>query len=185
MTVPNNPSDTATFVTSNTTTVSLSAATEVNTVVFGAGASEFTIRSATHSQKFQFFGAGIVNNSGKTQTFVSASPSGVILFTNSAAAGSDTMFFMEPSPLSGPPSFLQFNDSSSADHGTFFGVLTTLAGLAGSQGNADGTGGDARFNHPTGVATDSVGNVYVADRNNHTIRRTVRAKPHAFITPTE
>ena len=50
------------------------------------------------------------------------------------------------------------------------GVVTTLAGLAGYQGSADGTGSAARFYYPFGVATDSSGNVYVADTDNHTIR---------------
>ena len=51
------------------------------------------------------------------------------------------------------------------------GVVTTLAGLAGNSGSADGTGSAARFNSPRGVAVDSAGKVYVADTNNHTIRR--------------
>ncbi len=51
------------------------------------------------------------------------------------------------------------------------GGVTTLAGLAGNSGSADGTGSDARFYNPTGVTVDSAGNVYVADRNNHTIRK--------------
>ncbi len=50
------------------------------------------------------------------------------------------------------------------------GVVTTLAGLAGSGGVADGTGAAARFNMPSGVAVDGAGNVYVADTGNHTIR---------------
>src|SRR6266404_2058356 len=50
------------------------------------------------------------------------------------------------------------------------GVVTTLAGLAGFAGSADGTGSAARFDVPFGVATDSSGNVYVADRGNYTIR---------------
>ncbi len=49
-------------------------------------------------------------------------------------------------------------------------VVTTLAGLAGSFGSADGTGSAARFNNPGGVAVDSSGNLYVADAGNSTIR---------------
>src|SRR5260221_14651578 len=47
-------------------------------------------------------------------------------------------------------------------------VVTTLAGLAGMEGSADGAGSAARFLRPEGVATDSAGNVYVADTSNHT-----------------
>jgi len=50
--------------------------------------------------------------------------------------------------------------------------VTTLAGLAGASGNADGTGAAARFDAPQGVAADAAGRaVFVADQNNHTIRR--------------
>ncbi len=52
-----------------------------------------------------------------------------------------------------------------------FGTASTLAGLAGTSGSADGTGNVARFNFPSGVAVDGSGNVYVADTNNHTIRK--------------
>lgn len=51
------------------------------------------------------------------------------------------------------------------------GAVTTLAGLAGSAGNAEGTGSAARFSSPYGIALDGNGNLYVADRNNHTIRK--------------
>ena len=51
------------------------------------------------------------------------------------------------------------------------GVVTTLAGTAGSQGSADGTGADARFYHPVGVAVDGDGNLYVTEDYNHTIRK--------------
>jgi hypothetical protein len=51
------------------------------------------------------------------------------------------------------------------------GLASTLAGLAGVNGSADGTGSSSRFNQPQGVAVDSVGNVFVADTGNHTIRK--------------
>ena len=56
------------------------------------------------------------------------------------------------------------------------GVVSTLAGTgvggaAGTAGSADGTGAAAQFNNPTGVAVDALGNVYVADRGNDTIRK--------------
>jgi hypothetical protein len=59
------------------------------------------------------------------------------------------------------------------------GVVTTLAGLAGSSGSADGTGSTARFNEPRGVAVDSSGNVYVADSGNATIRKVT---PRGLVT---
>ena len=50
-------------------------------------------------------------------------------------------------------------------------VVTTLAGLAGNAGSANGTNSAARFNWPASVAVDSAGNLYVADFYNHTIRK--------------
>jgi sugar lactone lactonase YvrE len=50
------------------------------------------------------------------------------------------------------------------------GVVTTIAGSPGIPGSADGTGSEARFNEPDGMAFDSTGNLVVADFGNHTIR---------------
>jgi hypothetical protein len=55
------------------------------------------------------------------------------------------------------------------------GVVSTLAGLAGSYDSSDGTGSAARFKSPVGVAVDDSGNVYVADRDSHTIRKVTPA----------
>lgn len=51
------------------------------------------------------------------------------------------------------------------------GNVTTIAGLAGTSGSANGTGSAARFSVPSGIAIDRAANVYVADRNNDQIRK--------------
>ena len=53
---------------------------------------------------------------------------------------------------------------------TSAGVVSTLAG-SGTPGAINATGIAASFNNPGGVAVDTRGNVYVADTNNHQIRK--------------
>ena len=55
------------------------------------------------------------------------------------------------------------------------GIVTTLAGSAGSTGSDDGTGAAARFDEPAGLAVDSSGNLFVADAAMRTIRKIVIA----------
>lgn len=54
------------------------------------------------------------------------------------------------------------------------GEVTTLAGTSGSSGTDDGTGVLAKFNYPQGLTTDGT-YLYVADSENHTIRKVVMA----------
>ncbi|MBO9542319.1 hypothetical protein J7643_17145 [bacterium] len=53
------------------------------------------------------------------------------------------------------------------------GKVTTLAGLPGAAnaGGVDGTGSEARFRFPWGLALDPQGNLFVAENANHAIRR--------------
>ena len=51
------------------------------------------------------------------------------------------------------------------------GRVSTLAGMAGVSGLADGTGSEALFSKPACLAVDSRGYVYVADTGNNEIRR--------------
>jgi len=50
--------------------------------------------------------------------------------------------------------------------------VTTIAGSPTNPGTDDGIGSSARFDDPWGIATDGT-NLYVADRNNETIRKIV------------
>lgn len=51
------------------------------------------------------------------------------------------------------------------------GVVSTFAGEPQVWGSADGTGTNAQFNGPLGLAFDSRGNLFVSDANNDTIRQ--------------
>ena len=44
------------------------------------------------------------------------------------------------------------------------GIVTTFAGSAGQWGVADGTGSEARFGYPDGLAIDRGGNIFVGDK---------------------
>lgn len=50
------------------------------------------------------------------------------------------------------------------------GVVTIVAGIAGSRGNADGEAATATFNAPIGVAVSDDGRIFVADTYNDRIR---------------
>lgn len=55
------------------------------------------------------------------------------------------------------------------------GVVSTLAGLAGTQGSTDGTGGAARFYFPLGITVGPGGDLFVVDAGNARIRRVTPA----------
>ncbi|HXC98616.1 MAG TPA: hypothetical protein VN048_04690 [Verrucomicrobiae bacterium] len=52
-------------------------------------------------------------------------------------------------------------------------VVSTIGGLAGARGSADGAGSGARFFYPYGIAVGSDFSLYVADTFNNTIRKGV------------
>jgi autotransporter-associated beta strand protein len=140
-TVPNGPADTATFDLSNTTAVSLSADTEVDSVRFDPGASAFTV-TVPVSLTLSISGNGLTNNSATMQNFVTAADAtglGTIQFSQNASAGSLTVItnngltsftgtasagagtFVNNGEVSGTPVIAQteFSDDSSAGSGTF------------------------------------------------------------------
>jgi autotransporter-associated beta strand protein len=130
-TVPNGPSDIATFATSTGKKVSFSQETEIDSIIFSPGASVFTISNAPF-HPVTISGAGIINNSGQLQKINADAGSGSpnnkldfpafpsITFTNSATAGSNITYtsFGGVGELGVGGNF-NFQDSSSADHGVF------------------------------------------------------------------
>jgi len=124
-TVPNDPADVATFGSSNTTAVSLSARIRVDSVVFDLNASAFTV--STGPYHFTFLGAGVVNNSASEQNFVTGLlDGGTIRFRNTATAG-DAMFTVYGDALQPYVSFYDnatAGDATFINHGGFGGAVT-------------------------------------------------------------
>ena len=61
-------------------------------------------------------------------------------------------------------------------------AFTTIAGMAGNAGPADGTNSAAQFYWPTGIAEDTQGNLYVVDRYENTIRKLTPAGTNWVVT---
>ena len=131
---PNGSADTATFATSTITGVSISIFTEVNGIVCNAGASAFTI-TASPTFTLTLSGAGITNNSGIPQNFVTAVNGaggfGTIAFTNSATAGIGS-FFTNNGGTANNGGIIQFLDTSTASNGTFTNNGGTVSGGEGA-----------------------------------------------------
>jgi hypothetical protein len=88
--VPDGPSDIATFGLSKTTDVSISANTEVNSIIFTPAATNPYTITASPGLTLTISGVGITNNSGITQHFAVRDPNfegTQMRFTNSASAG--------------------------------------------------------------------------------------------------
>jgi len=116
-----------------------------------------------------------ISASGTVSTLAgSAGVQGVVDGTGSAAR------FYDPQNLAYDPTsgnvYVADGQGNVIRKVTPAGVVTTFAGGAivggpGTAGSADGTGGAAEFNDPTGIGVDAQGNVYVADTGNDTIRK--------------
>ena len=164
-TVPNGPSDVATFGVSNTAGLSPSAATEVNAMSFNTGASAYTA-TVPGTVSLTLSGSGITNNSGVMQNFVAdanSSGGGSITFTNSATAGVLTSFNVR-SPVSTGRSggSLTFEDTSSAGESIIItdGPVVTNGTQAVTAFHQSATAGNATLiANASHAHTDYVGGV--------------------------
>jgi autotransporter-associated beta strand protein len=118
-TVPNGPSDIATFGLSNQTGVAVSGFdAEVSELIFSPGASPFSI-NVNDGYVLTNSGIGIVNNSGITQNFVVTTESNIYL-SNNATAGDVTLFTLKGGHgYENFPGRVGFFDTASAGNGTF------------------------------------------------------------------
>jgi len=150
MTIPNGPADIATFALSNTTNVSISANTEVNGITFTAAATNPYTITASAPFTLVISGTGVTNNSGSTQHFITTVGAngefGLIVFSDSATAGTSTMFTNNGGTVSGG------TGGSTVFHGSSTAASAILVANGGSNGGAGGqiffdeesTGGTSR-----------------------------------------
>ncbi len=149
--VPNGPSDGAFFEASSITDVSITANTEVAAIVFASGASAFGITAS--GLQLTISGDGITNNSGQPQNFVTVAGGldGIIVFTNSATAGSGT--FTNTGGSASSAGVTAFVDSSTAGNGTFTNNGGTFSFAKGGRTEFAGsaTAGSGTFTNNGGI----------------------------------
>ena len=136
MTVPNGPSDIATFSASNRLAVSLSANVEIDSIVFGPGANAFTIAAQNSPTTLTMSGTGVINYSGVTQAFVIGSDrsgdQNLLIFENSASAGTLTSYTVDPGEVARfAGGAILFFESSQAGSGSFFVNAPTVRDAIG------------------------------------------------------
>ena len=111
----------------------------------------------------------IVSSGGNTVTFAGTAGS----YGSSDGTSNSALFYGPQGVALDTGGNLYVSDS--ANHTirkiTTTGAVTTFAGTAGSSGISDGTTTAARFNFPRGLKVDGSGNIYLADSQNHTIRK--------------
>jgi hypothetical protein len=134
-TAPVNAGDTATFNTSNITSLQLSGGVTIDSITFNPGASAFSIDTAGNS--FSFAGAGIVNNSGTTQTITNEA--GTTNFLNSSTAANTSITSVDGGTIN------FFNSSTAANAGLLAagGSIFLNTGPGGISFSDNSTAGNA------------------------------------------
>jgi sugar lactone lactonase YvrE len=150
----------------------------------GTATATLTVNSVTEAMSGDSFRCIVTNEVGSVTTspatLIVASPLTIITLAGQAGSSGSAdgtgsaARFNRPSDLavdSAGNVYVTDTNNHTIRMITPAGIVSTVAGLAGSSGSVDGTGTAARFNYPTGIAVDGSGNLYVADTNNHSIRK--------------
>lgn len=167
-TVPDSQTDIATFGISTVTAVSLSSSIDVDSIIFVQNASAYSLGVNFPGIALNFYGAGVVNNSGVAQNI---STSQDIIFYNNASAGDMVNYVSSGVFTDG----IIFNDFSSAGNASFSISGSTLTFNADSTAaNANITInalGEMQFRSTTSntakVTTNSGGVTYIAGSADH------------------
>jgi autotransporter-associated beta strand protein len=174
-TIPNSATDVATFDVSNISSITPQFQSEnyLAEMVFNPGASAYTFNIS--EQELLFWGAGVINNSGVTQTFlisqghfleffgtgtggnnvdytVNSSGNGGLTFIDNANAGSATYTLVTPADL-------RFTSKTSAADGMFENQGGTAAGQAGGTiyFESFATAGNATITNEGGTVAGALG----------------------------
>jgi autotransporter-associated beta strand protein len=154
-TVPNGPSDIATFGISSTTGISFVDNVEVDSIIFDVGASAYALQT-DNSTILTLSGVGIINNSGVIQNILIPGGAQSLILQNSASLGSNVAvtnnnaggYIIFEDHSSAPDvtftnnSNIFFQDSASAGRSTFInnpGPSTTYFGYVGNDGADNAT----------------------------------------------
>lgn len=164
-TVPNATGDVATFDSSLLTAVSVSSlnGTQVDSIVFDAAASAFAITAAP-SASLSIVGAGVTNNSGATQNFVTAVDSsrhrGTMFFNNTASLSTNVVFTNNGATISGGNGGATFfTNTSSAGSATFTnnGGTANLAVGGSVSFSTSASAGSGTYTNWAGTVTGAKG----------------------------
>jgi autotransporter-associated beta strand protein len=156
--VPNGPSDVATFGLSHTTDVSISADTEVNSIIFTSAATNHYAIAVSSGLTLTLSGSGIINNSGIQQNFSIGdfATDGHIHFRNNASAGNARITVQGEFEVASTVDFSNTATAGSADVVSFGGSINFFDhATAGTMNSFIDSGGVSFFDHA------SAGNAHV------------------------
>ena len=161
-TVPNDPSDVATFSVSNQTSVTVTDDIVLNSIVFQPDASPFTISTSSPFASVTINGAGVINNSALTQNFsigVVDRDQGSLNFAGSATAGNAVYMQAGGAARNSFGGTTSFFNTSTAGTASFFvgGGAVNGADGGGVSFFDSSTAGGAIFTINPGMVTGATG----------------------------